>query len=107
MFPTGIGLFCAPHKSLGLKTHKSLYTTPFPLVLRMDNFIFEDPSKPRIRLKRPVHVEPASSGFSPIQECTNEVEPPAIAPILRMPLQNTLTRPLWAILVSPNSPVPL
>ncbi|KAK4934633.1 hypothetical protein LTR10_024150 [Elasticomyces elasticus] len=50
-------------------------------------FPTEDPSKPRIRPKRHVHVESASSGVSSIRECTNEGEPPAIAPISDMPLQ--------------------
>ncbi|KAK5313761.1 hypothetical protein LTR93_010758 [Exophiala xenobiotica] len=37
----------------------------------MDNVIFKDPSKPRIRSKRHMYVEPASS-VSSIRECTNE-----------------------------------
>lgn len=53
----------------------------------MENVIFEDPSKFRVRPKRHVYVEPASSGVSSIRECTNEGEPPALAPISDMALQ--------------------
>lgn len=79
----GPPLLRAP-RSRALERHKSLYPTTFPLVLRMDNVIFEDPSKPRVRPQRHVHVEPASSGVcqsSSIRECINEVQPPDVAPI--------------------------
>ncbi|KAK4934608.1 hypothetical protein LTR10_024175 [Elasticomyces elasticus] len=47
----------------------------------MDNVIFEDPSKPRVRPERLVRAAPASSEATSIRECPHEVQPQAVTPV--------------------------
>ncbi len=47
----------------------------------MDNVIFEDPSRPRVRPQRLVRAAPASSGASSIRECPHEVQPQAVTQV--------------------------
>ncbi len=88
MFPAGT---VSPSRSTvsqpqGHQGHtKSLYITYLPRLLRMDNVIFEDPSKPRVRPQRHVQAAPASSEASyeasSIRECPHEVQPQAVTPV--------------------------
>ncbi|KIV81249.1 hypothetical protein PV11_03449 [Exophiala sideris] len=53
----------------------------------MDNIIFEDPSKARIRSKQHVRAVPASFVTSSGRECTHEIEPQAVASVPEIRLQ--------------------